>query len=174
MDDDTPEPEKRRSPSIAQLSKTPSWIMLGFILGAAFVAALPPLRKPAAPPVIEPPVSLPAAPLAPRTAPVLTTVEAVFAEWGRHAVWSDDFTEVAMWNSQERAFTDFYEVRRLAGALYFRSIPKLTRRIIARGKPMPEAPLQFTETEEQYQEWWQHGRRERPGEVAPDASGRKE
>lgn len=170
MDDDTPEPGKPHPPSIAQLSKTPSWIMLGFLLGAAFVAALPPLRErpaEAAPgPETPPPTQMVL-----RVTPALTTVEAVFAEWGRHAVWSDNVTEVAMWNSQERAFSDFYEVRRIDGGLYFRSIPKLTRRIIARGKPMPDSPLRFTETEEQYQEWRQHGRSERPAEVAPAGPG---
>jgi len=173
MDDDAPEPVKRHSPSIGQLSKTPSWIMLGFLFGAAFVAALPPLRKRA-----EVPVAIqearPPAQVVLRVAPALTTIEAVFAEWGSHAGWSENVTEVAMWNGQERAFSDFYEVRRIEGLLYFRSIPKLTRRIIARGKPMPDSPLRFTETEEQYQEWLLHGRMERPGEVAPEAVRRRE
>jgi hypothetical protein len=174
MDDDAPEPVKRQSPSIGQLSKTPSWIMLGFVIGAAFVAALPPLRKPPEAPALTlsaPPV---VALAAPRTVPVLTTIEAVFAEWGRYAGWTDDVTEVALWNGQDRAFSDFFEVRRLGGAYYFRSIPKLTRRIIARGKPMPEAPLRFTETEEQYQEWLLHGRIERAGDVAPEAARGRE
>jgi hypothetical protein len=171
MDDDTPEPEKPHPPSIAKLSKTPSWIMLGFLLGAAFVAALPPLRKPPAEPVVR--EAPPPSQVVLRVTPALTTVEAVFAEWGGHAVWSDDVTEVALWNSQERAFSDFYEVRRIEGVLYFRSIPKLTRRIIARGKPMPDSPLRFTETEEQYQEWRQHGRSERPADVAPAEPARK-
>ena len=174
MDDDAPEPVQRHSPPIGQLSKTPSWIMLGFILGAAFVAALPPLRKPPAAPAVAPAAPRPAAPPPVRTAPVLTTIEAVFAEWGRHAVWSDDVTEVALWNGQDRAFSDFYEVRRVGGVFYFRSIPKLTRRIFARGRPMPEAPLRFTETEEQYQEWLLHGRIERTGEVAPEAVRRRD
>lgn len=165
MEDEVPEPEKRPPASIAKLSKTPSWIMLGFLLGAAFVAALPSRRKPPAEPAARE-TPLPAQVVV-RTTPALTTVEAVFAEWGRHAVWSDDVTEVALWNSQERAFSDFYEVRRIEGVLYFRSIPKLTRRIIARGRPMPDSPLRFTETEEQYQEWRQHGRSERPADVAP-------
>lgn len=165
MDDDTPEPEKPPPPSIAKLSKTPSWIMLGFLLGAAFVAALPSRRQPPAEPAGR--ETPPPPQVVMRTTPALTTVEAVFAEWGRHAVWSDDVTEVALWNSQERAFSDFYEVRRIEGVFYFRSIPRLTRRIIARGRPMPDSPLRFTETEEQYQEWRQHGRSERPADVAP-------
>ena len=38
MDEDTPKPEKRYPLPASKLSKTPSWIMLGFLLGAIFVA----------------------------------------------------------------------------------------------------------------------------------------
>lgn len=144
----------------AALSKTPSWVMLGFLLGAAFVAMLPSWRPepvqplgvaPAAPAALEPVVREPGP---------LLTIEAVFSAWQRLAVWSDDTTEVALWNAQDRGFTDFYEVRRHGEALYFRSLPRLTRRIIERGQPT-ESPLQFTETEEQYQQWRESSRQER-------------
>jgi hypothetical protein len=163
-DQDDQAPRKRYPLSPAKMSKTPSWIMLGFVLGALFVVALPPLGDKPAPKnevqvrLVEPP----AAPDKSPEPPQLTTIEAVFAEWGRHAVWSDDTTQVALWNIDKRAYSDFYEVRRLGGTYYFRTIPRLTRRIMTRGKPLPESPLQFTETEEQYQEWRQHGRTERP------------
>jgi hypothetical protein len=174
MEDDEPKSEKRYPLSASKMSKTPSWIMLGFLLGAAFVAALPPLRK-------EPPREAaafkavpPPKPREPREPPQLTTIEAVFDVWGKYAVWSDDVTEVALWNVQENAFTNFYEVRRFGDGFYFRTIPRLTRRVIARGKPIPESPLQFTETEEQYREWVSYGRSERPAErmapVRPSAS----
>jgi len=162
MADEDPSHETRSAPSADKLSKTPSWIMLGFILGAVFVAALPPWRQPPAPAAAPVPALEPARPSAPREPAPLTTIEAVFAEWQRHAVWSDDTTEVALWNIRDKAFTDFYEVRRYGEALYFRTLPKLTRRIITHGKPLAGAPLQFTETEEQYQEWREHGRTERP------------
>lgn len=154
-----------RSPSrisTAKLSKTPSWIMLGFALGAAFMKFLPPLRKaePArAPASLQLEFTKPSAPPQPRP---LTVIEDVFAEWGQNAVWFDGVTEVALWNSADKAFSDCYEVRRVGDLLYFRTIPRLTRRIITHGKPMPESPLQFTETEEQYREWYEHGRTERP------------
>lgn len=164
MEDEDPKPEKPYPLSTAKMSKTPSWIMLGFLLGAAFVAALPPLRKKPAPPAEPTRTAEPARPTEPREPAQLTTIEAVFAEWGRHAVWSDDTTEVALWNSQDRAFTDFYEVRRYGGVFYFRTLSRLTRRIITRGKPLPDSPLQFTETEEQYREWVNYGRTERPAE----------
>ncbi len=173
MDDDAPPPERRPgAPPAAKLSKTPSWIMLGFVLGALFVTALPSRRKVPEPPAVG--VVPPPAPPVPRAAPLLTTVEAVFAEWGRFAVWSDHVTEIALWNAQDRAFSDCYEVRRVDGVFYFRSIPALTRRLISRGRPMPESPLRFTETEEQYQEWRQHGRSEWRADLLPPAPAAKE
>jgi hypothetical protein len=164
MEDDEPKAEKRYPLSTSKMSKTPSWIMLGFLLGAAFVAALPPRepktpRESAAFKAVEPPQAP-----EPRDPPQLTTIEAVFAEWGKYAVWSDDVTEVALWNAEDKAYSDYFEVRRFGGDLYFRSIPQLTRRIISHGKPHPESPLQFTETEEQYREWRMYGRTERPVE----------
>ena len=164
MHEDETKPEKNYPISTSKMSKTPSWIMLGFLLGAVFVAALPPLRKkPAAETAsfksVEPPRFV-----APRQPGPLTTIEAVFAEWGKYAVWSDDVTEVALWNINEKAYSEFYEVRRYGDVYYFRTIPRLTRRIIARGKPIAESPLQFTESEEQYREWQQYGRSERPVE----------
>ena len=169
MDDETPPPRREYPLSPARMSKTPSWVMLGFVLGALTVAALPPLRKekPAAPAMAaartEPPGND-----APRTPPQLSTIEAVFEEWARGAVWDADSTEVALWNAQTRDFSDYYEVLRYAGRHYFRSIPTLTRRVITRGKPVPNCPLLFTETEEQYLEWLQHGRSERPfGDYRP-------
>jgi hypothetical protein len=159
MDDDEPKPEKQYPVSASKMSKTPSWIMLGFLLGAVFVAALPPRKKSAPPETtvfksVEPP-----RPTAPREPSQLTTIEAVFEMFGKHAVWSDDVTEVALWNDRDKAYSDCFEVRRFGDVHYFRSIPHLTRRIIARGKP--ESPLLFTETEEQYREWLTYGRAER-------------
>lgn len=174
MDDETEKPDSPYSlaQSTGRLSKTPSWVMLGFLLGALCVYAW--MRHQQAPPAtitvqMSPP---PAKVVAPSR---LTTIEAVFAVWGEHAVWWADTTEVALWNTQEKAFSDFYEVRRIGDACYFRSIPALTRRIVRRGKELPESPLQFTETEQQYREWLEHGRRERPAErpLEPPPGGRR-
>ena len=65
--------------------------------------------------------------------PCLTTIEAVFAAWGDYAVWQDDLTEIGFWNPETESFSEFYEVKRNNGAFYFRSIPKLTRRVIRHG-----------------------------------------
>ena len=158
-------PDRAERP--ARLSRTPSWVMLGFLLGALAVYAM--MRPRGGAPVSTLPVATntPPAPEPKREAPMLTTIEAVFATWGENAVWHANTTEVALWNTRDRDFTDFYEVRRIGGVNYFRSIPALTRRVIRRGKEIPECPLQFTETEEQYREWKEHGRTERPGEPTP-------
>jgi hypothetical protein len=161
MDDDTP--EKNYPLAASKMSKTPSWIMLGFLLGALFVLAVrPPAPKPAPGPA--PVAAEPAKPSAPRDPPPLSKIEIIFEKFGEGAVWSDNTTEVAMWDTTEERYADFYEVRRIDGKLYFRSIPQLTRRIIKRGKVESNALLQFTETEEQFREWEQYGRTERPVE----------
>ncbi len=153
-----------RRPSIKDLSKTPSWVMVGFILGALFVHSLPRSETPAPRPIV----------LAPAPRPVvverspLTTIEAVFAQWSEQAVWENDVTQVALWNAEVGAFVECYEVRRVDGAFYFRSISHLTNRVIQHGKAPPaECPLRFTETEEQYQDWRAHDRFERPAENPP-------
>jgi hypothetical protein len=159
MDEESEPAEREAQP---RMSMTPSWVMLGFLLGALFVVALPPLKKPAPPALARAPVAEPPAPKPKSPPPQLTTIEAVFSAWGENAVWSRDTTEVALWNSDEKRFSDFYEIRRFGDTLYFRTIPRLTRRVINHGKEPPmECPLQFTETEEQYREWLEHGRTER-------------
>ncbi len=149
MDHEDPE-IRSHPPSPATMSKVPSWVSLGFVLGALVVWAVPKPEPKAPPPAPARAVAPPREPQATK----LTTVEAVFAEWGSNAVWDSDTTQMAYWNPGTEGFTEFYEVRRIADALYFRSIPKLTRLVIRHGKPLPpECPLQFTETPEQYREW---------------------
>lgn len=156
-DEPVEEAKPHRTP-VSRMSKVPSWISVGFVLGAVFVWGL---VKPQPPPPPEVKFVEVVRPTPEETK--LTTIEALFERWGEHAVWHQDTTEIAYWNPGTEEFSEFYEVRRIGDALYFRSIPKLTRRIINHGKPLPpEAPLRFTETEEQYREWREHGRYERP------------
>lgn len=146
MDEESPPPPPEKP------SQVPSWVMLGFILGALFVLALP--RRPAMGPdsrlAIETP---PPAPARQAEAPQVTTIEAVFASWGKYAVWSDDTTEVALWNPATKSFSEFYEVIRNGDRYYFRSITSLTRPILEHGVDVEGSPLEFTETERQRREW---------------------
>lgn len=144
------ESAESRPPLPAKPSKVPSWVMLGFILGALFMWALPPRRPEVAADGPVPREELPA-PLV-LAAPRLTNVEAVFAEWGRYAVWENDLTEVALWNPEAKAYTDYFEVMRAGDSFYFRSVPGFTRPVLTHGVK-DNSPLQFTEPESHRQEW---------------------
>jgi len=135
----------------AELSKVPSWILLGFLIGAAFVFLL---RREylfdgdgAAPALVEPQpavASLPPTSLTVRKGdPSLSAIEAIWTAWGEHAVWIGELSEVALWNTQNLAFSDYVEVTRRGDFYFFRSIPKLTRPIVDRGLGI-KAPVQFT------------------------------
>jgi len=141
MDDDTPTESRPRPP--ARMSMTPSWVMLGFVLGAFFVWALPEPEKIPPSPQPAPEQRAPEQMLLAARLPRLTDVEAVFAQWDRYAIWDDDVTEVAYWNEETRSFSNFFEVLRVGDRLFFRSIPKLTRPLIKRGVEA-HSPLLFT------------------------------
>jgi hypothetical protein len=138
----------------SRLSKTPSWVSLGFLLGALFVWTLP--REEKAPAAFSPEAAPQVVQL---ERPKLTEIEAVFAEWETYAVWKNDVSEVAMWDTEKRSYTLCYEVLRQGGSYYFRSIPQLTRPVLTRGVPA-DAPLQFAETDESRRAWIEHGQYE--------------
>lgn len=155
--DDVPPP-----PPPARLSMIPSWVMLGFILGAAVVWTFEHKPAPTSKPVIaaaKKPAAGPAAPPIVLSPPRLTAIEAIFEEWGQYAVWDDDTTEVALWNGEAKGFTDYFEVTRVNGHFYFRSISRLTRPLLTRGIK-ENSPLQFTETIAQREEWARQVREE--------------
>jgi hypothetical protein len=135
--------------------------MLGFVLGAAFVWAFQRQSAPSRPVIAA--AKKAAAEAAPHpvvlSPPRITAIEAVFEEWGQYAVWDDDVTEVALWNGEAKAFTDFFEVSRANGHVYFRSISRLTRPLLTRGIK-DNSPLQFTETVAQREEWVRQVREE--------------
>ena len=133
-----------RPPSPSRLSKTPSWVLLGFVIGALFVWALP---RPVPPVRPEPPTQHVVL-----DRPKMSDIEAVFADWGKHAAWDHDLTEVALWDVEKKTYSVCYEVMRVGDGFYFRSIPRLTRPILNHGVPK-NSPLQYTETEEQRREW---------------------
>ncbi|MBP6506691.1 MAG: hypothetical protein KA257_03930 [Opitutaceae bacterium] len=147
MDESTPRP-----PSPKYLSKTPSWISLGFVLGALFVWTLPSPESKAPATAAEKPVTAAGTVKIQANKPKVTDIEAVFAIWGSHAVWTSDLTEVALWDIETEKFSLYYEVLRSRDAFYFRSIDRLTRPVLTHGVKM-DGPLLFTETEEMRQEW---------------------
>jgi hypothetical protein len=151
MDDFPIEEEEEERPESdgTKPSQVPSWVMLGFVIGALCVMALP--KK--APEEASPPAAREDVRPSPNPIAVeISTVEAVFEEWGKYASWADDTTEIALWNAQTRDFSDCYEVRRAGGNTYFRTIPSLTRPVLAHGVPAG-SPLEFTETVQQRQQW---------------------
>ena len=159
------EPVKVYPPAVSRLSKTPSWVMLGFVLGALFVWALPQVEKTVAPPAAGNPAVL----LLER--PKATEIEAVFAEWGRFAVWENGLTEVALWDVDKRSYSICYEVLRDGDNLYFRSIPRLTRPVLTHGVH-GTMPLQFTETEAMRREWLDHEQHESAAKNATSGDGK--
>jgi len=154
------EPAQVYPPSAKRLSKTPSWVTLGFVLGALFVWALPQVEKD----LVSPPPAVSATLQLRR--PALTEIEAVFAEWGHFAVWENDLTEVALWDVDKHSYSICYEVLRSGENLYFRSIPRLTRPVLTHGLH-GTMPLQFTETEALRREWLDRGRIEPPAKDPP-------
>ena len=130
-------------------STVPSWIMLGFAAGVLTMwllrATVEPAETPAVPATVAPP---------PRvvTQPRPMEIEAVFAQYAEHARWSNDTTEVVLWNRGAQEIIDRFEVRRVGDEYFFRTIPQLTRRVLNHGVP-DNLPIQFTETEAQYQQW---------------------
>lgn len=134
-----------------RLSKVPSWIMLGCIIGAIValtvkqqidardaqrVAAANALVKPTPTPTPTPP---------PHRAS-LYEYEDIFDRWEERAVWWHDLTQVAFWNPTTNQYSEYVEVLRNGDDYYFRTIPKLTWPLIDVGVA-PDQPLRFAEPE---------------------------
>lgn len=141
------ESESAARPMVPKPSKTPSWITLGFILGALFVWWLPREEAPAS--------ATPTVRTVRLERPKETEIEAVFADWGHYAIWENGLTEVALWDPAQNAYAVCYEVLRAGDIFYFRSIPRLTRPILNHGV-RADSPLQFTEPEAAHKEWLRH------------------
>jgi len=136
------------------LSKTPSWIMLGVLIGGvigytakthwdnrsradAEAAAAAERARPTPTPTPLPP---------PPSKASLTDLEAVFQRWQGRAIWRNDVTEVAFWDPATNQFSEYVEVLRNGDDYYFRSIPHLTRPFSEEPAPK-DAPLRFTDPE---------------------------
>jgi hypothetical protein len=151
------EPVETKRPSM-----TPSWVMLGFAAGVLFMwllrATVEETAEPVAPAIEPPPARV-------STPPKPMEIEAVFEQYGEYARWANDLTEVVLWNRGAQEIIDRFEVRRVGDSLYFRTIPRLTRRVLDHGVP-DNLPIQFTETEAQYQQWLKDVAKENGRQVA--------
>ena len=133
-----------------KLSKTPSWIMVGFIIGAIFAYGVQresarrnepkSIPLPAAVPKVE--AQKNAAALKDHAS--LTAIENIFTQYQNQAVWHNDITEVALWNAETSKYDEFFEIMRSGELFYYRTIPHLTRAVI-RHNVDPNSPLRFTE-----------------------------
>ncbi len=150
MEEETPAaptPSSSDNPSL-----TMSWATVGFLLGALCVLALPRPAPPATPSAAVPAPAGPPAIKATPGPPRIATIQAVFEAYGQDAVWDRDTTEVAIWDSETGDYSDCYEVLRMPQGFFFRSIPRLTRPALTHGVK-PDAPLRFTESAKQREEW---------------------
>ncbi len=144
-EDDLPPTPKEK------LSKAPSWIMVGFVIGclSAYVVErelakrreeVPP-HTPAAAPAPAVPAELPAALRLSQN-----EVDAIFTQNEGDAVWENDITEIVVFNSRTGKFSDFVEVMRSGPYYYYRPIARNTRPLITAEAPGGTLIL-FTETE---------------------------
>jgi hypothetical protein len=154
-------PAQAPQPSREKLSKVPSWIMLGVVLGgigfygvqsffdeqrgkkqrqkappAASTPALPPARdasggKPSATAKNDPHMSL-------------FAIDAVFRAHGASAVWEHDLTEIVLWNPATQSYSTGVEVLRNGDTYYYRLLDRLTRPVLTEGVD-PNAPIRLTE-----------------------------
>lgn len=138
-------------------SQVPSWIMVGFALGILTMWALDngeDATEPAPAAVVEPPAEtttpgIPTEnPLAREGKPSIEVVQDLFAGLRNWAFWTDDRTEIAVWNSTTLSFSDHFEIIRRPEADYFRAIPGFSRLPIE-GYGPENSPILFTETAEQ-------------------------
>ena len=148
IDPDGPPPPREK------LSKTPSWIMVGFVVGCIFAYTVQEelerrhaaeVARNAPPPAAVAPQPKPEPP-APAQYLGLNEIEAIFLGSLAGVVWENDLTEVAMWNPATQKFSELVEVMRSGDYFYFRAIPRLTRPLIS-ANVEPGVLLRYTEPE---------------------------
>lgn len=159
-------------------SKIPSWIMVGFVLGALSFYTVSDYfgsREKTPPPAPADPESatVPAPSPSPQPAPApqppdtssknsplidnsrqmtLFAIDAIFRQWEVNAMWEYGTTQVVFWNPADEKYSTAVEVFRLGtedtGYEYY------YRRILSLTRPpirddsRPDAPIIFTESEE--------------------------
>lgn len=148
-------PYDEDAPPPAKPSQAPSWVLLGFVLGALCILALPHAKKaePAPAPAAEA-ASLQATPTVVHTQILsrFLTVEELFTELSSYAVWDNDTTQICVYDPDIGKFAECYEVLRRDGEYYFKSITSLTRPVLTHGIPA-NSLIEFTETAAQRAQW---------------------
>jgi hypothetical protein len=138
-------------------SQVPSWIMVGFVVGVLTMWAFRSGKKQPEPAPVAVVVASPTAlemmadepnPTTIEGRPSLEVVEALFEELSAYAFWSDDRTEIAVWNGKTLSFSDYFEVLRGEQGWYFRSMTRFSR-LPLEGYGPEASPILFTETSEQ-------------------------
>lgn len=160
-------------------SQIPSWIMVGFVIGAltmwAFQSGGPDelvaeakRAEVATPKEAEPEVLAGSSnPMAREDQPSIELVAALFDQFREYAFWSNGRTEIGVWNGKTLSFSNRFEVLEHGGRVYFRPISSFSR-LPLDGYGPDASPLLFTETAEQRATRYF---RANP-ELAPDANSR--
>lgn len=151
FEDDEEEEEKVDRKNLSQV---PSWLMVGF-LGGVITMWL--FRSPSPETAPAPAAAEPTVAVAVETVPKeetaaaeasLAFAEAIFDTYRDWGFWTDDKTEIALWNTETMSFSDHFEVIRTLEGDYFRSISEFSRLPLP-GYGPPNSPILFTETTEQ-------------------------
>ncbi len=176
-------PAQAPQPSRDKLSKVPSWIMLGVVLGGIGFYGVqsffeeqherkqrqksPPAVSAPAPPPAKTPDGNPPAPAKNAAHMSLFAIDAVFRTHGASAVWEHDLTEIVLWNPATQSYSTGVEVLRNGDTYYYRLLDRLTRPVLTEGVD-PSAPIRLTEPAS-YQERRKQERRDawRAGSAAP-------
>jgi hypothetical protein len=178
-------PVQTPQPSRDKLSKVPSWIMLGVVLGGIgfygvqsfFEEQRGKKQRQKAPPAASAPAR-PATDAGAASVPAgekrdphmsLFAIDAVFRAHGASAVWEHDLTEIVLWNPATRSYSTGVEVLRNGDTYHYRLLDRLTRPVLTEGVD-PDAPIRLTEPasyqerrRQQRQDTW----RSRPPAPAP-------
>jgi hypothetical protein len=153
-------PAQAPPPSRDKLSKVPSWIMLGVVLGGIGFYGVqsffeeqrgkkqrqkaPPAVSAPAPPPVKTPDGNPPATAKNDPHMSLFAIDAVFRAHGASAVWEHDLTEIVLWNPATQSYSTGIEVLRTGDAYYYRLLDRLTRPVLTEGVD-PNAPIRLTE-----------------------------
>jgi hypothetical protein len=150
-------PAQAPQPSREKLSKVPSWIMLGAVLGGVgFYGAqgfIEEQRGKKQGPKTPPAASAPARPATDAAAPAaekhdaqlsLFAIDAVFRAYGAGAIWEYDLTEIVLWNPETGGYDVAVEVLRNGDTYHYRLLDRLSRPVLTEGID-PNAPIRLTE-----------------------------